>query len=159
MSNKIERYLRKKVFSKNDRISIILHKHEEIKKFLELCKKYDIFTNEKSILWCSGNPFIKDFYDIILEFQDDQDKYNPSSEEFIGNLIIFGTITNKDSSYLNLRWSYDSSFFKTRCKIPKNKTNYQTNYTETFTLNEFEEIIKKALNIKPSKQKIKNLKI
>ena len=158
MSNKIERYLRKNIFNKYKRIVFILYKHKEVKKFLELCKKYNIFVNEKFITWYSGNPFIKKFYN-VLEYQDGLDKYNPISEKFEGNLILSGAIINRDSSHLNLRWGYDSLFFGTERKILKNESDYQIEGNKIFTLNEFERIIKKVLNIKLSKQKIENLKI
>jgi len=160
MSNKIERYLRKKVFSKNDRIAIILYKYKEIKKFLELCKKYNIFTDERFMVWRSGRPFIEKYYE-VFQYQDGPNNHNPAREEFEGNLVVSGAITNRDSYHLNLIWSYTSSFFDTERRISKDEYDYQSECTKVITLNEFEEIIKKVLNIKTSKQnqKIKNLKI
>ena len=160
MSNKIERYLHKNIYNENDSIAIILYEYKEIREFLKLCMKYDMFTNEQFILWRIKIPFVKNFHD-VFKYAHSSNIYNPASEEFKGNLILIGTITNRDSQSLNLIWSYTSAFFDTERRISKDEYSYQIESAKIFTLKEFEKTIRNILGLKTSNQnqKIENLKI
>jgi len=169
----VEKYLQKNIFDKYERLSFILYKYKEVKKFLELCEKHNIFLSPENMTWGLSKPFFKNFFTVCNSY-DYMDKFNPVKSSFEGNLVISGNLRrnneknfcgNKLSDELSLEWYYTSEFFEvTDRRINSSEYEFFNNSSLIITLNDFKDIIKEAYNWfnfrnKSNYKKIENLKI